>query len=61
MDKCKKCGGTSFNVFATTSIDFELEDGVLTPVEEENLGYNDVYTCNNCDAEYQAKDFKEIL
>jgi hypothetical protein len=36
MDKCKKCGGTSFVTTCHTRVYLKLENGVLTAVEEED-------------------------
>jgi hypothetical protein len=59
-DKCK-CGSSQFEVIAETRVYFDLDDGTLTPTSEENLGYDGNYHCCECDKEYQARDFDEIL
>ena len=60
MKKCK-CGSNSFNTIYSTRVILELKNGVLTAIEEEDLGDSGVYACSKCDKEYQRKDFEEII
>ena len=60
IERCE-CGSKNFYVNASTCVYLELKGGTLTPTSEENLGYDGNYHCCECDKEYQARDFDEIL
>ena len=61
MDSCKKCGCKTFSTIYSMSVDLRLENGVLTAFDEEDLGDSGIYSCVECETEYQAKDFLDIL
>lgn len=60
MKKCK-CGSQNFSTICSMRVNLKLNNDVLTAVDKEDLGDDGIYCCNECDEEYQRKDFKEIV
>jgi hypothetical protein len=60
MTKCK-CESTTFKSDYTTQVNFKLENGILTAVDETDIGGSGVFECSECGKEYLPKDFKEII
>lgn len=61
MKQCE-CGNKTFDSIFSSRVIFTLDDnGILTAIDEENIGGNSIFVCTKCDREYTTSNFKEII